>query len=470
MNGEDLRGKGPPKESDAPKPDRGKPEWGARDPAAHGTEEPMDANTNGTRSPFGQDIAGQPIPSAAVSEAESVGLESLESLGVDSGDESQRMDGSLHGLFRADLVKPREANNLAALLPIDPVLPIDAFVLPASTYSPAAVVTAAPPVTPETLPKTSNTAASISRRKKKSSRSDKSRSSSAAAAAVETDLPGVGAIVDKYRIEELLGTGGFAAVFRATHLLLHMPVALKLLRSKVVRKNPELAEKLCEEARFAAKINHPNVVRVFDVTHTKNITYVVMEYIEGRTLSKTISSDGPLSPPQLLKVAIDVAIGLKAGLAQGLIHRDIKPANIMLQKDGMTKIVDLGLATPTTVDPSNLDRVRRTVVGTRGYMAPEAVSTPDRVDFRADIYGLGVSMLHAATGKPPFSTVRDRTTGRKARYEPVILPQVPIPNYPPKFLEIVTWMLDGDATKRPSTYDMLIDRLRELQTMVGHAS
>ena len=120
----------------------------------------MDTNTQGTRGPLGQELAGQPIP---LSEAESVGLESLESLGVDSADESQRMDGSLHGLFRADLVKPREPTNAAALLPIDPVLPTDAFVLPASTYSPAAVVTAAPPVTPETLPKTSNTAASISR-------------------------------------------------------------------------------------------------------------------------------------------------------------------------------------------------------------------------------------------------------------------------------------------------------------------
>jgi tRNA A-37 threonylcarbamoyl transferase component Bud32 len=433
----------------------------------------MEANMQGTR---GAGVAGGPppttdpnsvgsggpaIPAAALSDAESVGLESLESLGGESVDESQRIDGSLHGLFRADLVKPRELTGAAALDPIDPVLPIEAFVLPASTYLPAAVVAAAPPVTPETRPKTG---ASISRRKKKSSK-DKMRAQ--AAPPVETDLPGVGAIIDKYRIEELLGTGGFAAVFRATHLLLHMPVALKLLRSKVVRKNPELADKLCEEARFAAKINHPNVVRVFDVTHTKNITYVVMEYIEGRTLSKTVSADGPLEPAALFKVAIDVALGLKAGLAQGLIHRDIKPANIMLSKEHTTKIVDLGLATPTTVDPSNLDRVRRTVVGTRGYMAPEAVSQPASVDFRADIYGLGISLLHAATGKAPFSTERDRTTGRKARYEPVIMPTGPIANYPPKFLEVVRWMLEEEATKRPSTYDLLIDRFRELQTLVG---
>ncbi|MBK6694664.1 MAG: serine/threonine protein kinase [Myxococcales bacterium] len=413
----------------------------------------MDPNIQG-----GARAAIERVSQPLGTEQESGGQDSVESLG-ESVDESQRIEGSLHGLFRSDIVRPREV-TLAALLPIDPVLPTDAFVLPASTYSPAEVLTAAPPVTPEMRPKS---IASLARRKKKAT--DKTRPRTAVAP-VETDLPGVGAIIDKYRIEELLGTGGFAAVFRATHLLLHMPVALKLLRSKVVRKNPELADRLCEEARFAAKINHPNVVRVFDVTHTKNITYVVMEYIEGRTLSKAISSDGPLPPAALLRVALDVAVGLKAGLAQGLIHRDIKPANIMLAKDGMTKIVDLGLATPTTIDPSSLDRVRRTVVGTRGYMAPEAVSQPDKVDFRVDVYALGVTMLHGATGKPPFSTERDRTTGRKARYEPVTIPDT-IPGYAHEFVDVVRWMLDQEAGKRPATYDLLIDRLRSLQAKLG---
>lgn len=421
-----------------------------------------EANREGAPGPSSPELLGGSLPSASVMEGESVGLDSLDSLG-DSIDESQRIDGSLHGLFRADGLKPREMSSAATREPLDPVLPVDIFVLPASTYSPAAVLTAAPPVTPESRPKPLNTAASISRKKNRDKRKEgKSRTEKTATPPVETDLPGVGAIVDKYRIEELLGTGGFAAVFRATHLLLHMPVALKLLRSKVVRKNPELADKLCEEARFAAKINHPNVVRVFDVTHTKNITYVVMEYIEGRTLSKTISEGGPIPAPLLVKVALDVALGLKAGLAQGLIHRDIKPANIMLPPDGAPKIVDLGLATPTTIDPSALDRARRTVVGTRGYMAPEAVSQPEKVDFRADIYGLGVSMLHAATGKPPFSTERDRTSAKKARYEPLIWPANGLPNYPPALTELIRWMVDEDPAKRPPSYDALIERMRSV--------
>ena len=102
----------------------------------------------------------------------------------------------------------------------------------------------------------------------------------------------MGSVIDKYRIEELLGTGGFAAVYRATHLLLRIPVALKLLKPEVVRARPFLAELLCEEARFAAQLNHANVVRVFDVTHTPQITYIIMEFIDGRSLMEVIHEEG----------------------------------------------------------------------------------------------------------------------------------------------------------------------------------
>src|SRR5262245_51226892 len=136
------------------------------------------------------------------------------------------------------------------------------------------------------------------------------------AAAQATLRPG--AILDKYRIEELLGIGGFAVVYRATHLLLRVPVALKLLRGDVVAPRPNLAAQLLQEARFAARINHPTVVKVHDVTHTEHITYIVMEFIQGTSLARFIDERSHLAPSMVARIGLDVAGGLAAGLAQGL--------------------------------------------------------------------------------------------------------------------------------------------------------
>jgi serine/threonine protein kinase len=134
----------------------------------------------------------------------------------------------------------------------------------------------------------------------------------------------VGSIVDKYRIDGLLGKGGFATVYKATHMLLGTRVALKLLRPTVLRRQPALGTQLCAEARFAARINHANVVRILDVT-SHALTYIVMEYIEGMSLGQRIRRQGPLAPAAQLRIGLQVLAGLEAGLEQGLIHRDIKP-------------------------------------------------------------------------------------------------------------------------------------------------
>ena len=122
-------------------------------------------------------------------------------------------------------------------------------------------------------------------------------------------------------------------------------MALKLLKPKVLKQRPLLAELLCEEARFAAQLNHPNVVRVFDVTHTPKITYIVMEYIEGESLHQAIHRKGRLRPGEGAARGPRRDHGPEgARSSQGLIHRDIKPANILLAPTGLAKIVDLGLA------------------------------------------------------------------------------------------------------------------------------
>jgi serine/threonine-protein kinase len=257
-----------------------------------------------------------------------------------------------------------------------------------------------------------------------------------------------GTIVDKYRIEELLGVGGFAAVYRATHLLLRSTVALKLLRPDVVARRPSMAVQLLQEARFAARIEHRNVVRVFDVTHTPAITYIVMEFIRGPSLARLIAERGALPVGNVARIGLDTVDGLQAGLSQGLIHRDIKPPNILLDETGVARIVDLGLANPIHVRDEGPLR-DSTLIGTRGYMSPEQIADPRSVDFRSDIYALGVTLREAATGAPPAQSRRSDERSTAA----VI---------PAGLASIVTWMVAEDPEDRPSSYLELREALAAL--------
>ena len=270
----------------------------------------------------------------------------------------------------------------------------------------------------------------------------------------EAGLLQSGAILDKYRVEEILGTGGFAAVYRATHLLLQIRVAIKLLRPRVLARHPGIAEQLLQEARYAARINHANVVRIHDVTHTPAITFIVMEYIDGGSLSRRLATDGPLPVPAALAIGIDVAEGLRAGLEQGLVHRDIKPANILLPHGRAAKIVDFGLAHGGSLGPDSGSPAAgaEPILGTRGYMAPEQARAPSQVDFRADIYSLGITLLEAVTGRAPY-----RRVGAEVRKTSLseMLAQAP-----PSIAPLLVSMVSERADARPRSYGELLKELR----------
>ena len=353
------------------------------------------------------------------------------------GGTADPLDVHLGGLFASDPVEPMSLPPSQEMAALDVLLPQNAFVRLPTNAQPRSRLPAplAPPRVPTVYPPPREPN--------------------------EPGLPEIGAIIDKYRIEELLGRGGFAVVYRATHMLLQRPVAIKLLRPKIVAKRPGLVQLLCNEARFAARINHRNVVRVYDVTHTPEVTYVVMEYINGPTLSQMITRKGALPVKMVLRLGIDVARGLKAGLEQGLIHRDIKPANILLTRAGETKIVDLGLAQPSKLSAEDEDAGRALVgsyVGTHGYMAPEQLLNPQRIDFRADIYSLGVTLFHAAVGRAPFPGKGKGAPASPTRDEP--FPSAEVNEaLAPGLARLLSWMIEKDPAGRPQTYDILLDAM-----------
>ena len=287
--------------------------------------------------------------------------------------------------------------------------------------------------------------------------SGRSRSADAQTFARESEpgMPRPGTIIDKFRLDALLGVGGFACVYRATHLLLGTTLALKLLTPRPGQRGAALSDALCAEARFAARINHPNVVRVYDATQTPEHTFVVMEYIAGETLEQLIRRRGALPLTTVLRVGLDVAAGLQAGLECQLMHRDIKPRNIIVTPEGRAKVIDLGLAHSRAESiylPAPPGGRRRDVVGTAGYVAPEWLTAPADVDFRADIYSLGVTLYYAACGSPPFGAT-DRDTCLTAHCDrPIPPPRRYRPDLPEAFVTSLMRMLEKRPALRQQSY------------------
>lgn len=277
--------------------------------------------------------------------------------------------------------------------------------------------------------------------------------------APEAGAPEPGTVIDKYRIEQLVGAGGFALVYRATHLLLHTPVALKLLRRKALKRYPRLAQAFCEEARLAARVTHPNVVRVLDVTDTPHITYLVIEFVEGGSLADLLRTRR-LGAAETVRLGLDVASGLKAAWERGLVHRDVKPANILLTATGMAKVGDLGLARLEAPDADGTVFGGQGMVGTPGYMAPEQAADARTADWRADLYSLGVTLFHAAVGEPPFPLGDRRRLMELHRSAVPPRPSERAPGVPVSLESVIVRLLAKDPRQRYASYDALLDALR----------
>ena len=203
-------------------------------------------------------------------------------------------------------------------------------------------------------------------------------------------------------IIELLGHGGMGAVYKARQKQLDRLVALKILPPEV-GQNPAFAERFMREARSLAKLNHPEIVTVYDFGHTEDgLYYFLMEFVDGTDLRRIIQA-GEITSDQALAIVPKICEALHYAHKKGIVHRDIKPENILLDAEGNVKIADFGLARlldkPTSAYTLTQSGQR---MGTPHYMAPEQIEHPQEVDHRADIYSLGVVFYEMLTGELPI--------------------------------------------------------------------
>lgn len=211
-----------------------------------------------------------------------------------------------------------------------------------------------------------------------------------------------GFFLGKYKLLDHLGSGGMSSVYLAEHVLMQRRVAIKVLPKHRVQDASYLG-RFHREAKAAAALDHRNIVRAYDVDTDGTNHYLVMEYIEGQDLQRIVREQGPLPAHLAADYIRQAAEGLHHAHQAGLIHRDVKPANLLLDKKGVIKLLDLGLARFTDDERASLTiAYDENVLGTADYLAPEQAIDSHRVDLRADIYSLGCTMYFLLTGHPPF--------------------------------------------------------------------
>ncbi|MGC1210991.1 MAG: serine/threonine-protein kinase [Micromonospora sp.] len=264
----------------------------------------------------------------------------------------------------------------------------------------------------------------------------------------------------RYQSEELLGSGGMGEVWRGRDLRLDRPVAIKVL-SAAGLDEPMAAERFDREARTAARLTHPHIVGVYDFGTEEDHSYLVMELVDGPTVSALIAR-GPLPLEQAVSIAVQTCDGIAAAHAAGVVHRDVKPGNLIVTPSGTVKICDFGIARLPQMAGENTITGPATKLGTSSYMAPEqALGRP--VDPRTDLYGLGCTLYAMLAGTPPFAG-----DPLSVLHQHVNDPPPPLrerrPDVPVALDALVAELLAKDPADRPTDARQVRDRLAALLT------
>jgi serine/threonine-protein kinase len=275
---------------------------------------------------------------------------------------------------------------------------------------------------------------------------------------------------EAYELGPLLGAGGMGEVYKAKDVRLGRPVAIKVLRADATA-TPERLARFEQEARTASALNHPNVITIYDIGKVDDTSYIVMEYVEGKTL-RDLLEDGPLPMPRLLDYASQMAEALAKAHAGGIVHRDLKPENLMVTADGLVKILDFGLAklTPNVTELSTGATGALTasgvLMGTVHYMSPEQTKTSG-VDHRSDQFTLGMILYEMATGRRAFQ--RDSVGGTLM----AIMAEQPTPvadlnpSVPEGLVQVIGTCLQKEPEQR---FVSTTELARELRALHGDVS
>ena len=263
-----------------------------------------------------------------------------------------------------------------------------------------------------------------------------------------------GFVIGPYTIVDRIGAGGMGQVYKAVHRHMLRTVALKVL-TKSRRADPDAQSRFMREVRASAQLNHPNIVTAYDVGEEGNVTYLVLEYVEGASVAELVKQHGRLAPDQVAAVGYHVASALEHARRQGIVHRDIKPGNILVGNEGTCKVLDMGLARfeeggPDVDESTSLTR-DGVVMGSINYLSPEQAMNSHQADTRSDIYSLGCTLYHMLAGQVPFpgGTAAEKLI-KHQMHEPTPLAQL-APHAPPELVQVVVRMMTKSVDDRYQT-------------------
>ena len=272
---------------------------------------------------------------------------------------------------------------------------------------------------------------------------------------------------DRYVIKKVIGSGGMAVVYRATDNRLKRSVAVKILRDEL-EADEEFRRRFQTEAQAVAMLSHPNIVSVYDVSHSEDVEYIVMELIEGVTLMQYMQKRGALGWKEALHFSVQIARALEHAHSKGIVHRDIKPQNVMILRDGTIKVADFGIAALETRQEQRSDQT----VGSVHYIAPEQ-ARGEQPDTRSDIYSLGVVMYEMLTGRMPYDGETAEQIALKHIAGVAEDPQKLNPEIPDELARITLKAMNADINTRYQTATELLadlEEFRKQQAAAGRAA